>query len=168
MLEFDIEEVLEELEDKSAKGKIKALNELYDELAEAQNVVQSEIDEIEDEYISSVQEQLTEAIQSHIKEHALADNVSIGNGVCDTTYNDNQVQLFSAFDGADWTIQMRLKNHIIKNSVRFQNLAQLAELTGTSYKNGNDSINLSANEENLIQKFVEIIDKICKVESQTK
>lgn len=154
MIDFDIEDVLNELEDLSTQEKIKALNEIYDQLEEAMSEVLSAQEEIAEQYNQEKRKQIDAAIQKYVEDNSIQNAISIENGVIGFDYKDFGVCIQPHAYMGEWELSISLTR---TNS--HWKLEEIAKTINVPYKKNND-IHIPVSEDELIPKILEILQKL--------
>lgn len=161
MLEFDIPEILSEIEGKSAKEKMQALVDLYDELDEVMQEILAARNQVKEEYEGKTRKILTNEIKSFVEDYDLSELVSVTDDSISLNYHSQNITMSALCCDADWSICV-CADFMLNDTERSTYLSEIAKLLGVTYKSGNDNIELMITEDELVPKFKEIILLIAK------
>lgn len=154
MIDFDINNILNELEDLSTQEKIIALDEIYDQLEETANEVMAIQEEIEEQYKQEMWKQIYEATQKYAEENNIQNAIRIDNGVIECNHNDFDIRIQPFVYIGKWEILISLTHTICH-----WQLEKIAKNLNVIYKK-DDNISIPVSEDELVPKILEILQKL--------
>jgi len=158
-LDFNIDEVLGELQGMSVKEKIAALEEISDDLDSALNdIINAEL-EIEEQYFSEHRKKIFESIKASFAESKI-ENIKVENDAFYLPCKGKQVAVFPLYADGDWFVYISPASVISKNVERIQFYLDLENVMGVKMKDGDDSIIFKVKEEDVEHKMIEVMDKL--------
>lgn len=160
--EFDINSILEELEGLSVKERTEALESLCLQLEEAAQEVLSAKDSINYEYETEMRGRIATAVSAYIQDNHLEDSVSLVEAAVEVKCNDHKVRIMPICCSGEWSLILDIDDWREKNAVRYEQLQQLADKLRLTYKSGNVNIEVTVEEDELICKMVDIMNKLFK------
>ncbi len=154
MIDFDIEDILNELENLSTQEKIMALDEIYDQLEEAASEVLSTQEEIEKQYEQDMRKQIDKATKKYAEENSIQNAIRIENGVIECNYKDFGIRIQPFVYIGEWKLLISLTHTIC-----YWQLEEIAKTINVLYTKNND-ISIPVSEDELIPKVLEILQKL--------
>lgn len=151
---FDLEDVLNELENLSTQEKIKFLDEVYDKLEEAMGEVLSVQEEIEEQYKQEIQKRIDEAVKEFAEKNSIQQAIIVEDGVVECNYKDFGVRILPWVYSGEWEVSICLTR-----TNRLWQLEEIAEVVNAHYSKNSD-ISIPVSEDELIPKILEIIYKL--------
>lgn len=154
MFKFDMNRVLNGLEDLSTQEKIKALDKVYDQLEEVANEVSLTMAEIEEQYELVMLKKIDEAVNKYAEENNIQNAITVEDGVTECNYEDFGVRILPVIHFGEWQVSISLTR-----TIRLCHLEEIAKKINIHYNKNND-INIPVSEDELIPKILEILQKL--------
>ena len=162
MIEFDITEMMDELEGLSIKEKLQELDSLHSELKDAADEVLSAKEDLEEGYNKRVEQRLLQSLTQFVSEQHLEDvllikNESSGSNTYELNFDGHTFSILPCGTMGEWTLVINLKDHIAQNQKRYDLLTKFAEVHNLPYKQSSGDIKIRVEEEQLLEKIKEIV-----------
>ena len=162
MIEFDITEMMDELEGLSIKEKLQELDSLHNELKDAADEVLSAKEDLEEGYNKRVEQRLLQSLTQFVSEQHLEDvllikNESSGSNTYELNFDGHTYSILPCGTMGEWTLVINLKDHIAQNQKRYDLLTKFAEVHNLPYKQSSGDIKIRVEEEQLLEKIKEIV-----------
>ena len=162
MIEFDITDMMDELEGLSIKEKLQELDNLHSELEDAADEVLSAKEDLEEEYNGRVEQRLLQSItqfasEQHLEDVLLIKNESSGSKTYELNFDGHTYSILPCGTMGEWTLVINLKDQIAQNQKRYDLLTKFAEVHNLPYKQGSGDIKVRVEEDELFEKIKEIV-----------
>lgn len=160
-LDFNIDEILEELEGKTVEEKLEALDDIAYDLQSALDDISDAQEEIKKQHIAETEANIMADVNSFIAGRSLQKQVTASEKTVVLDYDKAKVEIyFFHVEDEEWIVGLHLLTNIVSNDLRYQLFNELASAIDAEYKEGNDDISVKVDADEVAWTMNDWIQKL--------